>query len=171
MSIKMKPVAAFVVDVSGVQDIERERLKVTFENGRTLFFAVAVSSPKYPQLVLDRISSLGDENELVDYFAEKFYRDYSWWDRLSNKVRHFFDLRGYASSKDLTYRQVHDQLRIELFMGNDLRASPLCVGHLLKVIYMTGSSNPRHQSVSWGLVQSIDEYTIQPTSPAAFNKV
>lgn len=176
MPFKLQPAEAYTVDISEVTDIERERLKVTFENGKELYFSVSsFGNASYPLLELDHSKGImagpGDGDELLDYLAQLFYAD----NIARSKLQHIGDwfLRTFARRHrphpDWTLRTVKEQLLVELFGGIERRPSNLCVGRVLEVTYGTQYSNPVPYTILWGDVTSVESYVIPPRAVIVAN--
>lgn len=169
MPFVLQPANAYTIDITGIIDVERERLKVTFEDGRELLFAVAESAnATYPLLRLDSGTGAGanrgDAGKLIKHFAELFYKKNvarSATQRMKESFRRTFTGRR-PSYAGWTYDRVQSSMIIELFGGTDAKPSSLCVGRLLVVSYGTEYSNPIKDVVPWGRVASIESYVVQP---------
>lgn len=167
--ITLVPTDAFTIDTSSVQDIERERMVVTFQNGRKLHFAAQRTKQEW--LLLDR-NMVGDAHGLVDVLARRFYDERvkrSPGRRLVDWLKSLIDPHFHPSFSGWKYQDVARELRVELHAGNEIVPSSLCVGRLLQITYGTEYSTPAHQTVPWGVVKSIEDFAVQPTAPSYMN--
>lgn len=176
MPFILKPAEAFTIDFSRLEDVENERLMITFSHGETLLFKAQPAGNDYvhPWLLLDQDetvnSGVNDGRKLVKQLSSNFYLDNvarSSARRTIDWIRRRFDSRYYIPFKGWTRQQVEQELRIELHVGNDSKPSSLCLGRLLQIEYGTQYSNPAYTTVPWGYVVSFKNYTVSPQAVSA----
>lgn len=180
MPFAMKPADAFLIDVSGVEDVERERLKLTFENGKVLLFKVQRSGKKgvQPWLLLDHGDvagpGFGDARELIKQLSRTFYLDKvarTLTRRALDRLRRLWNSDYHVSFEGWTQERVEKELMVELFIGHESKPSSLCSGRSLEISYGTQYSNPTYRTVPWGYVRSIETYVIPPTAAVSVANV
>ncbi len=166
MPFSLVPVEAYRVDISGVEDVQRERLSVTFEDGTVLLFGLMTRGPigEYsPRLVLDYAANRAGK-ELQKKLVRRFYDEYvkptlgllSW-------------LRGEKSPyRGWSWEKLHDRVEVTFKMGRDGGGGPWYAGHLqvgqaLELQFGTRTSDKlRHDLYNLGVVKEIGTFVIPP---------
>lgn len=143
MVFQLVPAEAHRIDVSGVEDVERERLLVKFAHGRELYFAVDLSGGlQYPRLVLD--PELGHGRKLYKVLARRFWGEHTfkpWPIRLLSALAGRRD--AYAG---WTFQQLLENFEVTLETGRPMTThhfyTTLGLGSVLEVSYSTRTSHP-----------------------------
>jgi len=166
MPIEIVPVKAHRIDLSNVEDVDRERLKITFENGEELFFRVDLRHA-IPGLLLD--AEQGNGRKLIETTSALFYHErvlrsrsqrFQDWRRKLVKPSYRLSFNGWTMEK------VIDSIEVELDVGSDDYPNTLGIGKSLQVIYGTYYSDPYKVFTSWGKVVAIESITLPAISLA-----
>lgn len=166
MTISLVPVDLVRVDLSDVEDVERERLIICFEGGAELAFRIDLSGP---WLVLDpthRHKGGGCEGEkLLKKCVDRFYEDHvvrPWHKRLADLL-----LGRKALNSNWPYQRVWDEIRVEVAMGNEAQPSAIVLGYHLEVDYGTRyRAGGKFFLAELGAVVSTKSITLEPMSLA-----
>ena len=171
MAIKLRPVEAHVIDLSEVEDIDREQLKVTFEDGSVLYFGIGTSYQTRSYLVMKRgwpvDRDTREVRKLVKQFTKSFWRQrmtFSVWQRSVNWLRELLDDHYHRPTKDWTYDRLERELEVLLPLGNERNPSALRIGSFLYLEYGVRDWTPETGYAPFGTVVSIDAYTVTSQS-------
>ena len=170
MTISLKPVEATYVDLSAVEDVERERLRITFESGKQLSLKVDLRyGARAPRLIVDFANDPdGVAENLRHHLSEQFYcnRVYrKFTKRVIDAVALFFDGHYYIPLRGWTYAGVREKLEIVVDGGGKRRSSSLAVGNYLHVKYAVPDANLQDEGLgNLGTIKSIESFMLEPTS-------
>jgi len=175
MTITFKSVDATYVDLSAVEDVERERLLVSFGNDKQLMLRIDLRhTARAPRLVVDydiKGTNIGLwpttyalRNLLTDqYYTQRVHRSTAkkFADWLSRLMKPSWP----APFTGWTYDRVWKELEIVVDPGSKQRQSPLVVGDYLRVEYGVGDYDPIKEGLgNLGRIVSIESVMIEPTS-------
>lgn len=171
MTFNFVPLEAKRIDLSDVRDVERERLKVTFLEGQTLFFKVDLRSGlNGARLILDTENrfrvSIEDAMRLRNTAFNEFRdarlrrtRGQRFIDRLMS-----IDPSFQPRFKGKTIENLFEEFEVVVSTGNEYRASNLVIGEQLVLNAGTRYSNPWEYRVPWGTVVSAESIMLEPLS-------
>ena len=171
MAIKLKPVESHVIDLREVEDIDREQLKVTFEDGSVLYFGIGTPDQTRGHLVLKRGGPAERDTREVRKLVKEFTQSYwqrrmelSVWQRSVNWLHELLDEHYHRPTKDWTYDRLKRELEVLLPLGSVYKPTNLRVGGLLYLEYGVRYRTKETGYAPFGTVVSIDAYTVPARS-------
>jgi len=173
MPFRQIPITSTYIDVSEIEDLERERLKVTFNNGNSLLFRVDIRYGRAaPRLLVD-VGEAGSPSyftarnlraELFDQFRRDRY-DRTWANRAVDSLHKLFNSDFRPRYDGWSVSRLFEEFFVELPLGDQYRACGLVVGQTLQLHYGTYFSDPASYYLSsWGIVTEVESIVLQPTS-------
>ena len=171
MPFELVPNDACHIDVTKVKDVERERLKVTFQNGHILYFGVDPSSwSGRPRLLVDYGDEYGHgfeharalRKEQFEHFRTAKY-DRSWFKRCVDQIHKFYVPNFRWRFDGWSVEKLFDEFVIELYVGNEYKSCGLAKGHVLELTCGTLRGTVLPVYMRWGSVTSIESVTLEPS--------